>query len=105
MQHLESNDVVSVIMDDTRRTTDSGIVLTETEAVLQSKDHRVGTVHAAPEFYTFQRGKKEIRTACPVKAGDRVMVDRFAGISTVKEGDLLITLVHVHEIHGIIDND
>ena len=103
MQHLETNDIVSIIFDDVKRATDSGIILTETEAVLESQEHRTGTVYAAPEKYSFQRGKKFITAACPVKAGDRVMVDRYAGVSSTEIDGVKIHMVHVHEIHGIIE--
>ena len=46
-----------------------------------------------------------IRTRSPVKAGDRVLVDRFAGVTSVKDGDKNIHLIRFDEIIGIVDEE
>lgn len=110
MQHLECTDILSVILDPVRRVTDGGIVVDEESAIVENKKQRYGTVHAAPEFYTITRAKghntvKHIRIKSPVKAGDRILVDRFAGVTSVKEGDKTIHLIRFDEIIGIVEEE
>ena len=40
-----------------------------------------------------------------MKAGDRVLVDRFAGVTSVKDGDKNIHLIRFDEIIGIVDEE
>ena len=109
MQHLETNDFATVIMDAPKQVTEDGIVVTETDAILENEMHRYATVHAAPETYTVTRnrdGKKiEIRTPSPVKAGDRVLISKYGGVGNYKlEDGTLVTVVRMHEILGIVEN-
>lgn len=107
LRHLERNDVVSVVLEPLVRTTEGGIVLSESEAVVVGKHFRAGRVHAAPEHYTFSRGSKTITTATPVQAGQRVLLDRFAGVTKVAkdaQGNQ-IHLVRMHEILGVLAED
>ena len=110
MQHLECTDILSVILDPIQRATGSGIVVDEESAIIENKKQRYGTVHAAPEFYTITRAKghntvKQIRTKSPVKAGDRILVDRFAGVTSIKQGDQTIHLIRFDEIIGIVEGE
>lgn len=110
MRHLESSDILSVILDPVKRVTGSGIVLDEESAVLENKKQRIGTVHSAPERYTITRAKghntvKKILTSSPVKAGDRILVDQYAGVSTYKEGEQVIHLIRFSEIIGIVTEE
>lgn len=110
MRHLECTDILSVVLDPIQRVTEGGIVVDEDSAIIENKKQRYATVHAAPEFYTITRAKghntlKQIRTKSPVKAGDRVLVDRFAGVTTVKDGDKTVHLIRFDEIIGIVDKE
>ena len=110
MRHLECTDILSVILDPIQRVSQGGIVVDEDSAILENKKQRYATVLAAPEFYTITRATghntiKHIRTRSPVKAGDRVLVDRFAGVTSVKDGDKTIHLIRFDEIIGIVDEE
>lgn len=110
MRHLECTDILSVILDPVSRVTEGGIVLDEDNAIAENKKQRIATVHAAPENYTITRAVgqntvKKILTKSPVKAGDRVLLDRFAGVTTVKDGDKTIHLIRFDEIIGILEEE
>lgn len=109
MQHLESNDFISVIFDEAKQVTDHGIVVTKAEAILENEMHRKATVHEAPEFYTYTRNRGEkkipIRTRCPVKAGDRVLINKYGGVGSTKAEDgTHVSIVRVHEVMAIIED-
>ncbi len=107
MKHLESNDTLSVIIDDPKSVSDGGIVMTQTEKVLNNENQRTGTIHSAPEFYTIRRNKGEkvidIRTPCPVKAGDRVLLDKFAGVVQTDDNGQKVSIIRMHEIIAVLE--
>ena len=110
MQHLETGDTLSVVLDPIKRVTEGGIVLDEESAIIDNKKQRLATVYAAPDKYTITRATghntvKRILTPSPVKAGDRVLVDRFAGVTTVKEGDVTVSIIRFDEIIGIVEEE
>lgn len=106
LRHLEANDVLSVILDDYSMSQD-GILLTKTEAILQNERFRRATVYSTPETYTLHRNRDEkklrIPVKSPVKAGDRVLLDKYAGITMFKDGETDVALVRFHEIVAILD--
>ena len=109
MKHLEANDVLSVLLDDYRKVNDFGLILTKEEAILEHQRFRTATVYAAPEHYTISRTREEkrmqIRVKSPVKAGDRVLLDKYAGITMATEHGKRIALIRFHEVVAILDSD
>lgn len=109
LQHLECTDVCSVILEPLSQVSDGGIVLTKEESISASRFFRAAVVVSAPENYSFPRGEhgKRITTASPVKAGQRILLDRFAGITQVVKSDdgQKIHLVRMHEILGVLNPD
>lgn len=107
MQHLETNDVLSVILDEHQQVSAEGIILSKTEAILENERFRRATVYAVPEFYTHRRNKEEkvidIRVRSEVRPGDRVLLDKYAGITMTKVGDQPIALVRMHEVVAVIE--
>ena len=110
MRHLECTDILSVILDPIQRVSEGGIVVDEDSAILENKKQRYATVHAALEFYIITRATghntiKRIRTRSPVKTNDRVLINRFAGVTSVKDDDKTIHLIRFDEIIGIVDEE
>lgn len=107
MKHLESNDIVSIELDEYRMVSEEGIIVSKADAILENEQHRKATVFSAPEFYTVvrNRGDKriEIKVPCPVKAGDRVLISKYGGLGTTQHEGRTLTMVRVHEILGLIE--
>lgn len=108
MRHLESNDVLSVTLDEYSLSKD-GILLSKAEAILEGEQCRRATVFSVPETYTLHRTRdgKELRiqVKSPVKVGDRVVLDKFAGITMYKHGDQAVAIVRMHEIVAVLEDE
>lgn len=107
LTHLETGDVISVIMDEAERVTESGIVVDEDTAIATKEGRRTATVYSAPEFYTLVRNRNEkrieIKTPCPVKAGDRVLLHRMSGVGFTEVDGQQVTLVRMSEVLAVVD--
>lgn len=108
IRHNENTDVLSVIMDEPLVITEGGIILSKAEATMEVEKQRTATVYSAAEFYCYERVKSPtktipIRVKSPVKAGDRVLLERYAGLKHVTVGDQVITFIRYGEILGVIE--
>ncbi len=104
LKHLPEGNFLSVFLDPVNDMTAGGIALSQTIAVLEHQKFRTGVVYAAPEFFTFERNHKKVTTACPVKPGDRVLLDKYAGVGYHDLADgRRVNLFRVTEVHAVIE--
>ncbi len=107
LRHMNSSDMFSIVIDELNRVTEAGIILSKAEAIEQRQDCRMATVLAVPDggMYTETRGKKQRLLPMPVKPGDRIMLSRYAGVDTIKEGGQNVSIIRVHEIIAVVEDE
>lgn len=108
LKFIEANDFLAVKLDPPKAVSEGGIFLTQAEAILNNEQvGRTGTVYAAPARYTTvrNRGEKSIPIIqdSPVKPGDRVLLNKFAGVMAVKDGDEQVYVIRFHEIEAVLE--
>ena len=103
MKLLDHSNLIGVVIDEEKRVLDSGIIISQGDAILEKEKQNVGVVTLVPQKTLYNVGKKEILIDPPVAVGDRVLLAPHAGIKTVTDDGQSITFVRVREILALVD--